>query len=63
MHAVKPVTRGARWALTVVFMVHDELPPIAEPGLTFYRSCVLADSTTAYSFCRHEWASLMHSPV
>lgn len=30
VHGVKPVTRGARWALSMVFMVHDELHALAQ---------------------------------
>ena len=63
--------RGARWALTVVFMVHDELPQADSrfqavasgfkrgQGAAFRRHCVRAQTTEAYSYCRHGWAAWM----
>jgi hypothetical protein len=59
IHGVKPLSRGSRWALTVVFMVHDEMPAPKWRGETFLRACVQAQSTMAYSHCRHGWAALL----
>lgn len=63
VHGVKVVSRGTRWSLTVVFMVHDELAPNSRPGLRFYRSYIQGEWAMAYSYCRHEWATLLGAQV
>ena len=60
VHGVKPVTAGQRWALSMVFMVHDELAHVAAPGGERFReACVAPADKTFYPTCRDEWAAAM----
>jgi len=60
VHGVKPVTAGQRWALSMVFMVHDELQEVPAPsGRRFRESCVVPANKSFYPICRDEWAAAM----
>ncbi len=69
VHGVKPLRRGERWALSVPFMVSDELLGIAGArrddeaggraarGAHFRALCVRPADKYAYAHCRGGWAA------
>lgn len=65
VHGIKPLTRGQRWALSMVFMVHDDPSQPAEalrdapraPGQRFYDWCVHPPDKSYYPSCRESWAA------
>ena len=59
VHGIRPVLRGARWAFTAAFMVHDGVRASASPGGDFRRDCVQPTTRDSYSQCRQRWAAMM----
>ena len=67
VHGIKPLTRGQRWALSMVFMVSHEQSQRADsggdgeathaPGQRFYDRCVRPLDKTYYPSCRESWAA------
>ena len=56
IHRVKPLTRGARWALVVLFEAHSERLPLHNRTEAYLDRCVRPTSAQAWESCLQDWA-------